>query len=62
MPRVEFTFALSQPVIIEPIGMEGRVDSVSKNLNGEQYRVVYWNDGERKQEWLYAWELLPVKG
>lgn len=24
---------------------------------GSQYRVVWWNNGERKQDWLYEYEL-----
>ena len=54
---VTFRFALRATVTIKAIDTLGTVDSVSKNLNGEQYRVVFWCDGLRKQEWLYDWEL-----
>jgi hypothetical protein len=57
MPSIEFRFALGESVTVLAIEMQGRIDSVSRNLNGEQYRVVYWNDGERHQVWLYEWEL-----
>jgi len=61
MPKIEFKFALKESVVVLAIGMVGTVDSVSRNINGEQYRVVYWNDGERRQEWLYDWEIASAE-
>ena len=28
--------------------------------DGAQYRVVYWSDGRRWQEWMFGWELKAV--
>lgn len=54
---VDFTYEIGQEVKVAPIGMVGRVDSLSLDQNGKQYRVVYWNDGQRCSVWMYEWEL-----
>jgi len=41
--------------------MLGRIDSLSLDSNGEMYRVVFWNNGNRNQIWMYEWELAPEK-
>jgi hypothetical protein len=59
--NVEFQFEIGQDVKVKPIGMVGVVDSLSLDNNGKQYRVVYWNDGDRKSAWLYGWEIEAMK-
>lgn len=54
---IEFAFKLGERVLIQEIGRCGVVDSLLVDSLGPQFRVAYWNDGIRKSEWLYAWEL-----
>ena len=41
-------------------GLEGGhafVDAMMETVEGRQYRVVYWHNGERKSVWMYKDEL-----
>jgi len=59
--NVEFQFEIGQEVKVVPVGMIGVVDSLSLDNNGKQYRVVYWNDGNRHSVWMYGWEIGATK-
>jgi hypothetical protein len=59
--NVEFQFDIGQEVKVTPIRMMGVIDSLSLDNNGKQYRVVYWNDGDRRSVWMYAWEIEATK-
>ena len=61
MKTVNFKYDIGASVKILDIAMLGRVDSLSIDTNGEMYRVVFWNNGNRNQIWLYDWELEPGK-
>jgi hypothetical protein len=54
---VEFEFSLKQSVKIKSIEITGKIDSMSLDVNGKMYRVVYWYNGTRNQTWLYDWEI-----
>jgi len=54
---VEFRHDIGDSVKILSIRMVGQVDSMSKDINGLMYRVIYWNNGERYSQWLYDWEI-----
>jgi hypothetical protein len=41
---IEFKYNIGDAVIVEPIGMSGRIDGMSYESLGIQYRVIYWND------------------
>jgi len=56
---VDFQYELGQRAVIAGADIIGRVDSLSVDNNGPMYRVVYWNDGQRYQQWLYGWEIEP---
>ena len=60
MRTVQFKYDIGDTVKVRDIGMAGRVDALSLDSNGELYRVVYWNDGNRNQVWMYDWELEPA--
>jgi hypothetical protein len=62
MRTVEFKFDIGEEVCISAIGMKGRVESLIYDSLGPQYRVVYWNDGARRTDWMYEWELGLWKG
>ena len=61
MRTVNFKYNIGDAVKVLDIAMMGRVDSLSLDTNGEMYRVVFWNNGNRNQIWMYDWELAPGK-
>lgn len=54
---LESNYDIGQEVTIKAISMKGKVDSISWDKNGIQYRVVYWNDCCRNLVWMYDWEI-----
>ena len=58
MITVDFDFDIAELVTIIAIGMQGRIDSMSNDINGKMYRVVYWNDSQRYSVWMYRWEIM----
>ena len=54
---VEFAHDIGDRVTVTAIEMVGHIDSLSLDNNGNMYRVVYWNDGQRFSTWMYDWEL-----
>ena len=55
---VVFAFASFQGVIIKAIETKGFVFSRMANAHNEnEYKVMYWMDGERKEGWFYEFEL-----
>lgn len=56
--RVEhFRFNLEDKVIIREIQRPGVVEALTVDFLGPQYRVVYWDNSERKTAWLKVDEL-----
>ena len=56
--RVEhFKFNLEDKVIIREVQRPGMVEALTIDFLGPQYRVVYWDNSERKTAWLKADEL-----
>jgi hypothetical protein len=43
-------------VLIKPISTKGIITAVMIEDISTTYRVVFWNDGQRKVEWLYRCE------
>lgn len=57
-PPVQFAFASYQGVIVREINAKGFVHSRMSNQHGEEeYKVRYWVDGKREDDWFYAFEL-----
>lgn len=55
---VTFRFALHQEVRVVPMDLTGRIFARCERGNGERdYRVIYWANGERRDQWLYEHEL-----
>lgn len=52
-----FEYDLRQRVTIVELDRPGIVDAIGVFDSGVQYRIVYWNNGERKSEWMYPIEL-----
>lgn len=58
MTRTEiFAFNLKDKVIINEVQRPGVVEALMVDFLGPQYRVYYWDNGERKTVWLSADEL-----
>lgn len=56
--RVEhFNFDLNQRVLIREIQRPGRVEALMVDFLGPQYRVAFWDNGDRHTAWLPADEL-----
>ena len=54
---VHFAFDLGAQVTITGISAPGRVNSLLVDALGVQYRVEYWDHGDRKFAWLVAEDL-----
>ena len=54
---IEFDYAIEDRVEIVEIGRLGVVEAMSTSVNGHEYRVVFWNNGDRKSEWMRPWEI-----
>lgn len=56
-----FCFCLGEEVMVKQIMQRGVVHARSDCLTGGQvYRVIYWWEGERRDEWLYRYELETI--
>jgi hypothetical protein len=55
--NVRYAYAIGDHVRICATEHPGQVTGLLTDSNGPQYRVVWWNNGERKQEWLYEYEV-----
>lgn len=54
---VEFDFCLGDAVRLKEIGRPGVVTGCLRDNDGPQYRVVWWDSGSRKAEWLHGFEI-----
>lgn len=58
---VTFEFRNLQKVRIVAIQAEGFVFSRLANCEGQnEYKVKFWMDGSRKEDWFYEFELVPA--
>ena len=61
MKTIEFAFDIGDKVhIADYPDIEGRVIGLSYRNEGITHCVVWWQNGERKQEWVHDWELRAV--
>lgn len=59
MTTVRFKHGIQDHVNIIALGVQGVVTGLMKDEDGEQYRVVYWNEGSRYVQTMFDWELEP---
>lgn len=52
-----FAFTLNERVMLLEIRRPGVITGINIDSLGVQYRVVYWNDSQRRTEWVYEWEI-----
>lgn len=55
--HVIFDFSIGDLVRIRATDHPGQVTGCMVDDNGKQYRTLWWNNGERKREWLWAFEI-----
>lgn len=56
--HVEFTFDVGAAVTISEAKIHCTIDRVAVGFDRvHEYRVLYWHDGQRKNEWVYEHEL-----
>ena len=55
-----FNFDLKDRVEIPAIKETAIIDGLMVTEDGRKYGVVYWHNGERRQQWLYASELEAI--
>ena len=42
---VEFEYDIGDRVKVKTIETVGNVDALCQDINGKQYRIIYWNNG-----------------
>lgn len=52
-----FKFNLEDKVIVKEVQRPGTIEALTIDFLGPNYRVAYWDNGERKTVWLKADEL-----
>jgi hypothetical protein len=57
MSVVDFAHAIGAKVLLLEINRPAIVTACMVEADGKQYRVVYWNDGQRKCEWVHDFEI-----
>ncbi len=55
--KVTYAYSIGSRVVIAETGHPGVITGLMTESAGSAYRIVWWNNGERKQEWLYEYEL-----
>ena len=55
---VHFAFGVPERVIVNEVGAKGVVTGLEAGMRGaKRYRVVWWLDGKRNEEWLWESEI-----
>jgi hypothetical protein len=54
---VTFDFNVGDEVLLKEPVKNGRVDLIQVDCLGIQYRVAYWDCGDKKSAWVYADEI-----
>lgn len=54
---IDVHFVVGDTVTIGAITETGRVSGVRIGSFGAEYLVVYWMNGELREEWLEPWEI-----
>lgn len=58
MKTIEFEHDIGDSVRIVAIDILARIDALIYDIQGKQYRIVYWSDGSRNAAWVYDWEIV----
>ena len=55
--KIEIKYTIGEFVALKEIEIVGRVVEILYKTADIQYKVVYWYDGNRKEIWVYDWEI-----
>ena len=58
VPDLRKFFRINDNVRVVAIDIDGFVDKIETSFEGTMYRVVYWWDGKRHEEWMHSRELI----
>lgn len=57
-PPIQFAFRVGQDVAINALELTGKIFARCDRGHGlHDYRVIWWSDSKRNDEWLYEHEL-----
>lgn len=54
---MNFRFECGQKVGIAAVGENGQIAMRRDAFGQHDYLVIYWMDGQRREEWMNDWEL-----
>ena len=54
---IKFKYGIGDQVKVLAINIIARIDSMSVDVTGKMYRIIYWDDGARNSIWVYDWEV-----
>ena len=58
MTQVSFEYAVGDHVLVIHAGdIPARVSALKLEYSGRQYRVIWWQDGRRYEDWMLEWEI-----
>ena len=56
-PPIQFTFRIGQKITVIPLQLPGVVLGRADRGAWREYRIVYWSDGKRYDDWLLEEEI-----
>lgn len=59
--QIDFDYKTEQDVKILAIDVLGKIDALMYQNKEKKYHVIYWDDGQRKSDWVYSWEISVLK-
>lgn len=58
---ITFAFSVGEDVLIKPLELTGRVLArCDRGLDYHDYRVIFWADSKRHDEYMYEFELEKI--
>lgn len=60
MQTVEFKYNIGDNVLIKGLETKAQIDALMVS-HYQEFRVVFWNNGDRKSIWLEEWEIEKLK-
>lgn len=54
---IDFDYSECETVFILPLKVIGKINGLMVSDGSKSYRVLYWWEGNRKQEWLCEHEI-----
>lgn len=58
---MDIGYSIGQTVMIRSCKIKATVQQVLFNVEGVQYQISFWDDSNRKVEWVFKHEIMPVE-